>query len=794
MLHNYLTIAWRNLTRHKAFSGINLAGLSVGMTVSMLIGLWMWDELTHDQYHENYDRIARVMQHQALNGEVLTGQAIPFPLGNELRRTYGGYFKSVVMSSWTGSHMLAYGGKTILQWGNYMEADAPEMLTLKMLKGSRSGLQDPASVLLSASVAQALFGNADPMDKINRLDNNADVKVTGVYEDLPHNSSFSELGFVAPWSLYVATTGWIKESQDRWDNNSFQLFVQLAPNAEMEVVSARIRNAKRNRVDKEDLPLNAQVFLHPMRKWHLYSEFENGVNAGGRIEYVRLFGIIGAFVLLLACINFMNLSTARSEKRAREVGIRKAIGSGRPQLIGQFLSESLLIVGIALGLALLLVVQVLPFFNQVADKRMTVPWTIPGFWLLTAGFSLFTGLLAGSYPALYLSSFQPVRVLKGTFRVGRLAAVPRKALVVLQFTVSVTLIIGTIVVFRQIQHAKNRPVGYSREGLLVMRAVTPDLHTHYDALRNDLLATGAVTEMAESCSPPTEIWSNNGGFNWRGKDPDLKDNFGSIHVSPEYGRTVGWQFREGRDFSREFASDSAGLVLNEAAVKFMGLEHPVGEMVKWGGKDYRVLGVIKDMVMESPYEPTRQTVFYIAPFSGSFFNVRVNPRMGMPEALRKIEPVFRKYSPAAPFDYKFADQEYAAKFGAEERIGKLASCFAALAIFISCLGLYGLASFMAEQRIKEIGIRKVLGASVFTLWRLLSKDFLSLVLLSLLVAGPVAYGLLHAWLLKYEYRTGLSAWIFAATAGGALGITLLTVSHQAIKAALTNPVKSLRSE
>jgi putative ABC transport system permease protein len=569
-------------------------------------------------------------------------------------------------------------------------------------------------------------------------------------------------------------------------------------NVSMEQAAASVKEAPTSHI--KGYTENATLF--PLDKLHLYNEFTNGKMSGGRIQTVWLFGIIGIFVLLLACINFMNLSTARSERRAKEVGIRKAIGSLRTQLIGQFISESLAVSFLSLVLALLLVLISLPFFNGLADKHTSLPWGNVRFWVLLLTFTFLTGLVAGSYPAFYLSAFKPIKVLKGTFRVGRLAAIPRKVLVVVQFTVSVTLIIGTIIVFRQIKYAKDRPVGYDREGLIGVNMNTNDLHKHDEAIRTALLQSGAVTDMGESNSLPTEITSGNGGFYWKGVGPDNSYNFGTLGVNYDYGHTVGWQVVEGRDFSRNFPGDTAsvmgGLIVNESAVKQMGLKHPVGEVVNYKGTIFAnvphvIVGVVKDMVMESPYDKPAPVMFFCGGWADNMV-IRVNPTMPMREALAKIEPVFKKYNPGSPFDFKFIDDIYAKKFAAEERIGHLAGFFAVLAVIISCLGLFGLASFMAEQRVKEIGVRKVLGATVFNLWKLLSKDFVTLVILSCCISIPLAWYFLHAWLEKYEYRTTLSWGIFAAAGGGALFITLLTVSFQSIKAAIANPVKSLRTE
>ena len=793
MIRNYLKIARRSLLKNKAHSFINIAGLSVGMAVAMLIGLWIYDELSFDQNFKNYDHIAQVKQNFTMNGEIGTGITVPWPMGDELRKNFGGDFKYITMASWNSNHILTFGDKKLTKSGSYLEPQALDMLSVKMLKGTRAGLNDPSSVLLSESTAKAYFGDADPMDKVMKIDNNLVVKVTGVYQDLPLNSSFADVNFIAPWELFSSSEG-LKKQADTWRCNCYLAYVQVADNVDIKKVSAKIRDIKLSKINKSELNSKPQALLDPMKNWHLYSEFKNGVNAGGRIQYVWLFGIIGIFVLLLACINFMNLSTARSERRAKEVGIRKAIGSLRVQLIYQFLSESLLVVALAFVLSIVLVLLALPFFNEVAGKKMSILWGSPTFWLLGIGFTIFTGLLSGSYPALYLSSFQPVKVLKGTFKVGKLAAIPRKVLVVLQFTVSVTLIIGTIIVFRQIQFAKNRPVGYSRHGLVNLPMATGDIHKQFAAVKDELIKSGAIVSMAEAGSPTTAVNSTNSGFDWKGKDPGLAVEFPNTDISYDYSKTVGWQFVDGRDFSREFLTDSVGFVINETAAKFMNLKHPVGETLKWDGQPFKIIGVIKDMVVESPYAPVRASLFHLSKDAGDNVIVKINPKISVGDALAKIEKVYKIYNPSQPFEYQFVDEEYAKKFGNEERIGKLASCFASLAIFISCLGLFGMASFMAEQRIKEIGVRKVLGASVFNLWQLLSKDFIVLVIISLLIATPTAWYFMHSWLQNYQYRSEIAWWIFIATGAGAITITLLTVSYQSIKAALMNPVKSLKVE
>lgn len=795
MFRNYLSIAWRNLAKNKVPSFLNITGLATGLAVAILIGLWAWDEVSFNHYHANHSRVAQVMQHQTFGGVAKTAAAIPLPLKPELQKSYGSDFKYLVMASWTWDHIISFDNKNLTHNGIYMEEHAPDLLTLHMVAGTRNALHGPTSILLSQSLAKALFDNKEAMGQIVKVDNHQLLKVTGIYEDLPYNTTFNNLGFIGPWDAYVNDEEWIRRSKDDWGNNSFQLFAQIADGADMNKVSAHIKNSKIKNLPPEDAAFKPAIFLHGMDKWHLYSDFKNGINTGGRIQFVWLFCIIGLFVLLLACINFMNLSTARSEKRAREIGIRKAIGSLRSQLITQFLTESLLITLLALAMALVMVALARPYFNEVADKRIQLPWNNIYFWLCITGAACITGLIAGSYPALYLSSFQPVKILKGVFKAGRFAAVPRKVLVVMQFTVSVILITGTIVVFRQIQYAKDRPTGYSREGLITFPMPSADLWPHLQSVKNDLQKSGAVITMATSNSPVTSLNSNTSSIGWEGKPPGFTADFGIIRVSHDYGKTVGWQFKEGRDFSLQMATDSNNVVINDAAVKYMGLQYPVvGKNLQWGGHQCTIIGVIENMLIQSPYDPVKQSVFCIDNDPGSYLNIKLNSAMPVREALSTTERIIKQYAPDLPFNYSFADTAFAEKFGSEERIGKLAGFFALLAIFISCLGLFGMAAFMAEQRIKEIGVRKVLGASVFQLWHLLSKDFMLLIIIALLIATPVAWYGMHSWLSNFQYHTAVSWWVFVASGIVALLLTLITVSFQSIKAALMNPVKSLKSE
>lgn len=806
MLKHYFIIGWRNLLRNKGFSLINIGGLAIGMTVAMLIGLWVYDEVSFNHYYANHDRIAQVRKTITLpNEETRSVESLQIPLATVLKANYSRYFKHILLAFWPGDYSLSTNNKKIIKTGQFIEGGALDMLSLKMIKGSYTSLNDPHSIVLSQTAAQTFFGNEDPINKSVKIDNRMDVIVSGVYEDMPDNTQFGNVHFFASWDLWVLSNDWVKNVETNWGNNSFLIYTELASGVSLDDAQSIIKNVY-SKYGPSDWSVNKKGYarklaLYPMNQWHLYSEFKNGVPSGGRITFVWLFGVIGVFVLLLACINFMNLSTARSEKRAREVGVRKAVGSLKASLVQQFVSESFVVVLLAFVLSLALVSMALPLFNELASKKLLLPFSNLWFWSSCFGFIIITGLLASIYPAFYLSAFQPVKVLKGTFRAGRFAALPRKVLVVVQFTVSITLVIGTVIVYQQIQYARNRPVGYDREGIISVPKNDPNYNGKLDALRNELLNTNVVSEMVTSSSPLTAVWNNIGGFVWKGKDPESQSDFSVTHISYGFGKTVGWEFIDGREFSRDIKTDSAAIVINETAAKYLGLQNPVGEIITadWD-KDkkysWQIIGVIKDMIMTSPYEPEKRAFFFLDynQDAASQVHIKIKPTESAQVAIPKIEQVFKKIVPSASFDYKFVDQQYAAKFSQEMRIGKLATVFATLAIFISCLGLFGLASFVAEQRTKEIGVRKVLGASVSNLWRMQSKDFVFLVIISAVLSIPIATYFMNNWLLNFNYRTEITWWIFVIAGAGTLMVTLLTVSYQSVKAANTNPVKSLRSE
>lgn len=785
MLSHYFKIAWRNLAKGKIYSLINITGLAVGMTVAMLIGLWIWDEISFDSYFENHHQLVQVMLNQTNEGIIYTGEVIAPPIADPLRTQYGSSFKALSLVSFSGNHIFKLGDNILSSQGIWVEPNFPKMFTLKMLFGSGEALQDPSTILLSQSLASALFGDENPLNKTLLIDNQQEMVVGGVYEDFPRNTTFYDTKLLLPWANQANFLNTVTD----WKNHSCRLFAQLSDNAEIQALNEKIKSLPTPHIEE----WKEEIMLYQLDKLYLQGEFENGEVVGGRIRFIILFGTIGVFVILLACVNFMNLSTARSEKRAKEVGICKTVGSGRRQLINQFLTESTMVAAIAVVFAFILTLASIPSFNTLADKNLSIPWENPWFWLVTLGFAIISGIISGSYPAFYLSSFMPVKVLKGTFKAGQQAVFSRRMLVVFQFTVSITLIIGTLVVFKQIQFAKDRPAGYNRSGLISVFANTPEMRQHSEAIQYDLLQTGVVDHVAES-SQSAAHFSNNTTIEWPGKDSQSSMVFfRNVNVTADFGKTIGWTIKEGRDFSSTLASDSQAVLFNETAIRIMGMQDPLDEAIRYNDRTYNIIGIVNDMVTQSPYSPIEPTVFFMDGFT-TVFNLRLRQNMSDSDALARIEDVFKKYNPHAPFEFSYVDESFERKYSNEKQIGNLASLFTVLAIFISLLGLGGLASFVAEQRTKEIGIRKVLGASIIDLWKMLSRDFLLLVTLSSLIAIPIAYYFLKDWLQQYEYRTAISWWVFAAAGAGAIFLTLFTVSFQTIKAALTNPAKSLRSQ
>ncbi|MGC4037959.1 MAG: ABC transporter permease [Chitinophagaceae bacterium] len=793
MFKNYLLLAIRQLRRNRGYSFVNIFGLATGMAIALTIGIWANDELSIDQDIPHGNRVVQILQNQWEQGKTdektpprYVGTTVSPALNPWLQKeTYKDVFSQTAMTLWVGDHLLVNGDKSIVQSGTSAEYSFPMIFGFHFLSGTAESMKDPNTALISKSTAIALYGTENAVGKTFNYENRRPFVVGGVYDNQSTNSSLHDYNFFI--SMANEETAWVRNIDD-FENHSCRMYASLAGNVTAEQATARIKNICSPHV--KFAYENYKVL--PFPSLYLHYDEENAVG-DGRIAYVRMLGMIGIFILLLACINFMNLATARSEKRAKEVGIRKTVGSLRGHLIAQFLGESVLLSYLSFVLAIALAAVTLPWFNQLAGKTMVFPWTNTLFWTLSLTCTLLTGLLAGSYPAFYLSSFRPVKVLKGMFKAGKGASNPRKVLVVAQFSISLALIIGTIVVFRQIQYAKDQPLGYQQSGLITVPDNTKELDGHYEALRKSLLNTGVIANVANSDADINGFYRNN-FLEWDGMSAEAKTlTFRDVFVNADYGPTIGWNIIKGRDFSREHLTDSSAAILNETGAQILGFKDPIGKTVKHWGKSYTIIGVTKNMISNNPYFPVQPAIF-MGEGGHAVFTIRIKPGTPVRTALAAMEPVFKQYNPASPFIYSFIDDEYQKKFNTESRIGNLASVFSALAILISCLGLFGLASFVAEQRTKEIGVRKVLGAGVAGLWALLSADFIKLVVISMFISMPVAYYFMSQWLQNYVIHAPLSAWIFILAGAGLLFVTLATVSYQAVRAALMNPVKSLRTE
>lgn len=789
MLRNYIVITLRNLQRNKVYSFINIAGLSIGLACSMLILLWVADELSYDRFHEKYNSLHEIHINQVLSGDIKTSTFAPLPLAEALRDR-SSHIKRVSLTNAGEGYLLAVGDNRISKMGNAVTEDFLHMFSFTMISGNPSNaLSDPSSVVLTQSLAKALFGDQDPMNKLIKIENEHEFKVTGVIEDVPAQSSL-QFDFLMSFRFLESTQDWVKRSAQDWKNNSFRIFVELQPDAAVKEVDLAIKDLVKENDEKAP---TAEVFLHAMPNWRLYSEFTNGKISGGLIEYVVMFSAIGIFILVIACINFMNLATARSESRAREVGVRKSAGSRRHQLIIQFLAESVLITFVAFLLALVAVELILPFYNVLVSKNLAIDYTDSRLWLGAISIIIVTGLLSGSYPAFYLSSFQPVKVLKGKITAGKAAITPRKILVTLQFGFSIFLVIGTLVIYQQIMHVKARHTGYNRENLLLIWT-TPQVERNFQNLRNELRHSGVVKSVCKSSAPITRIFSSSDEVLWPGKTGNDKVSFTTIATEYDFTETMGIKMIEGRDFSRDHKSDSSAVVINEAALDVMGLQNPIGQKINIWGSDRPIIGVMENVIMGSPFRPVDPLAMVFIPEWSSTISVRLEPTKDLPSAISKVEEVFKKIDPEHPLWYRFADSEFEVKFTGIDLISRLGMIFTCLAILISCLGLFGLAAFTAEQRTKEMGIRKVMGASVMSIVLLISKDFSRLVIFAFIISAPIASWLISNFLEQYPYRISMPLWVLPLAGGGALLLTVLIVSTQAVRAALSDPVKSLRTE
>ena len=780
-----LKITLRNLRRGGIYSVINIAGLTIGMAAAILILAWIYHQWSYDRFHSKAKQLYVVYNRGTFDGALLCWCSTPFPMGPTLKSDYPDISGTARIMD--DELLFSNDDKKIKFQIVYTDPDFLNMFDFPLLQGNKeNALNDPYSLILTEKAALSLFDKENPMGKKVLIDGQYSMTVTGVMKDLPDNTMFSFNALVS--FSFLGVQGW---SIENWTANNMKTFVELQPNSKLDLVNESIRNITNAHTDNQ---AKLEVFLYPLTKQRLYSKFENGIPVGGLIESLRLYGLIAGLVLLIACINFMNLSTARSEKRAKEVGIRKVLGGKRILLIRLFMAESLMVAFIAGIIALILALITLPLFSTLMGQQISLKLSTGWFWVAGLGFVLFTGLLAGSYPAFYLSSFIPIKALKGKKCKEQRLITSRKFLVVLQFTVACVLIFSTLVINRQIKYAQNRESGYNKDQLVYVM-LEGDITKNYKMIKQELLDSRAAISVTKTKAPMTMGSGNTWGVEWKGKDPGKRLSFDLFFTDADWTKTVGTTIIEGRDIDiNTYATDSTAMLLNESAVKIMNFKHPIGEIISTQGKDWHVVGIVKDFIIHAPYDP--MSPMLIGGPAGWLFTMhfKLNDQNQIKDNLAQAEQIFKKYNPNYPFDYHFVDEEYAFKFKEVQKLESLTNRFAGLTIFISCMGLFALVAYMAETRRKEIGIRKVLGASVTNVVFLLSKDFLTLVLISIIIASPVAWWIMNRWLTGYAYRTNIPGWLFVIVATLIISISLITVSFQAIKAATSNPVKAIKSE
>ncbi len=785
MLKNYFRIGWRNLIKNKGFTSINLFGLTIGMTCTILIFLWVKDEMNYNKFQASYHEIYQVMAHRNFNNQTFTDPNMVLPLAEAIENEIP-QIEQAVITSHSQPISIRYGTEVFSLTGRQTSPNFFDLFTVDFLKKNQiNPINEPSFIVLTESTAKIIFGDEDPINKVLSIGSEDEVKVTAVVADMPDNSSI-QFDYLMSFDY---SSDYIKENMAEWTNSSWVVYLKSLPQADLALIDKQI-NAIKVRNDPGDKEIST-YFSFPMSKWRLQGDFDDGINTGGMIAYVRMFTIIAIIILLIACVNFMNLSTARSEKRAKEVGIRKTLGSLRKQLIYQFFTESIILALLAFCLTLVVVLLLLPSFNQLVDKQLTLPIFEPSFWLGALIIICFTGLVAGSYPALFLSSFNPIKVLKGTFIASKNAVLPRQVLIVFQFAVSILLISATIIVYQQISLIKNRDLGYDPNNLISIPG-SEDTQNNFEVIKHELLQTGMISAVTRTMAPMTQIWWRTAAPGWEGKPDDLKMIFTGLTTDVDYAKTMDIKMQQGKDFSGTPA-DSSYVLLNETAVAEMGLENPLGMNLSLS-RDYTVLGVTDNVIQGSPFEPVEPMMIFFDPDNSRFISLRLLEGVPPKEALASIEGVFRKYNPTQVFEFEFVDKEFEEKFINEDLVSKLSNIFAAIAIFICCIGLAGLAAFTIEKRIREIGMRKILGATLRQLVMLISKEFLKLVSIAFLIAVPLTWWSMYNWLQNYEYQIEISLWLFAVVGASVLLLALVVVSANTINAAIRNPMESLRSE
>ncbi len=785
MLKNYFKIAFRHLLKNKGFTAINIVGLATGMAAAILIMLWVKSEFSFDRFYSRTDQIYAVGIKDVWAGGAVQHFYTPKPMAAALKTDFPEIKHVARVNMGTGFLLTRGETKLSKEQGVFVDSTFLNIFDYKIVAGNPAeALKNPGQIVLTRSLADRLFGDTDPINQNVRLDSNQLSTVSAIIEDIPDNSFMKGTAYLVPWTLMEK----IGYSDDYWGNQSVQTYIELDKNVNSDQFQQQIKGFMQRHTETK-----VENFIAPIADKWLYSNFTDmGKPTSQRIGMVHSFIAIACFILIIACINFMNLSTAQSEKRAKEVGVRKVIGANKGLLIWQFLTESILIAFIS-GLLSLLITQIaVPSFSDLISRELSIPFNDRLFWSVFMGFVLLTGILSGSYPAFYLSAFAPVKVLKGKLLHIQRKFNPRKVLVVAQFGIAITLIITTLSIRKQIKYAQDREIGYNKDKLIHV-VDQGDIRKNRTLIKNALLQSGIASDIARTSSPLTENWSNN-SMGWDGKPKDDNTIFARMGVDDNLVRTAGLQLVRGRDFDlAKFPTDSAAMLINESAAKVFNFDDPIGKTIV-DGRNWHIIGVIKDFVQESPFNPITPLVIQGAFSGANVTNIRLNNAIATADALSRIAEIFKKYNPDYPFEYSFVDAKYAEKFKDFQQLGKLSSLFSLLTIFISCLGLYGLTAFMAENRTKEIGVRKVLGASIFSVTRMLSKEFVLLVLLACLVAFPIAYYIADHMLSAYTYRIQISWDIFFIAGSGALALSLLTVSYQSIKAAMVNPVDSLRDE
>ncbi|RNL90633.1 ABC transporter permease [Sinomicrobium pectinilyticum] len=787
MIKNYFKIAWRNLWGNKTYSFLNIFGLAIGIACAGLIFLWVEDEVNFDSIYPNKDRIYYIPTNQKYDGVWRTFNSTPGPLAPALKEEIPGIKR--VSRVVPREHLFSLGDNSIYEKGIYADPDFTDIFSLQFLQGNAaSAFKDINSILISRKMVKQFFGNdTNVIGKTLKLDNTREYVITGVIKDQPQNVTLN-YEWIAAYEPFAKYKDWMHQ----WGSNSMDTYVELSEDADVEVINKKLNGFIQEKIGYDN---QTSAFLFAMKDWRLRGRFENGKQTGGRIIYVRLFTGIAWIILLIACINFMNLATARSEKRANEVGVRKVLGAEKKKLVIQFITEAMVMAFLAVVISVLLMQLALPQFNLMVEKQLVMDLGKPLHLLVLLLITLFCGIFSGCYPALYLSSFKPAAVLKEIRSAKGSAVFIRKGLVVAQFTVSIVLIISTIIVYQQVQHVKNRKLGYNKDHLITMK-VRGDMEKKFNSIKQDMLNTGMVENVALNSYETLSIGNNGSGATWKGMDESGSDILISYrYISPEFISTAGMEIIEGRDFRLNHPGDSTRILITQSLAKLMGAETAVGKDIRLFEKDFEVLGVVRDFVYGDMYGNSDPVIFFLnEPDYAFYMYIRMSVNANIQETLSSLQAIMKKHNPAYPFEYSFVDDDFNARFTSEMLIGKLSRVFAFLAILISCLGLFGLAAYTAEQRQKEIGIRKVLGANVKRIVQLLSTDFLKLVFIAIGIAIPIAWWIIQHWLTGYAYRIEISWWVFAIAGMAAIGIALCTVSFQAVKAAMANPVKSLKTE